>query len=400
MAKWEKVKLGDICDFLNGYAFKSEKYQAKGYRVIRITNVQKGKIIDEDPKFYEENIKLKKFVLKENDILISLTGNVGRVGVVADNLLPAYLNQRVGCVRINNKQVSVNYLYSYMNSDFFENKCIQSAKGIAQKNLSTEWLKEVLIPLPPLEEQKKIAERLDAVSDLLEKQKQLLAEQDNLIKSIFYDMFGDTKTNSKKWELVRLEDVLSIGSSTRVFVDELVSEGIPFYRGTEIGAMAVGEKIIPSLFITSEHYKKLCSRSGRPSIGDLLMPSICPDGRIWQVQTESPFYFKDGRVLWIHFPSHNIFTSMYLRYAMKEKFAVDYHNIASGTTFAELKICALKSLKIMCPPIELQQKFATIVEGIEAQKEKIKSSIAETQTLFASLMAKYFDEEQNDRISK
>ena len=61
MAKWEKVKLGDICDFLNGYAFKSEKYQAKGYRVIRITNVQKGKIIDEDPKFYEENIKLKKF---------------------------------------------------------------------------------------------------------------------------------------------------------------------------------------------------------------------------------------------------------------------------------------------------------------------------------------------------
>lgn len=388
MAKWEKVKLGDICDFLNGYAFKSEKYQAKGYRVIRITNVQKGKIIDEDPKFYEENIKLKKFVLKENDILISLTGNVGRVGVVADNLLPAYLNQRVGCVRINNKQVSVNYLYSYMNSDFFENKCIQSAKGIAQKNLSTEWLKEVLIPLPSLEEQKKIAERLDAVSDLLEKQKQLLAEQDNLIKSIFYDMFGDPTTNTKNWKQGKIKDVV---------------EDIQY--GLSEKADEIGE--FPILRMNNISY------SGEMDYSDLKYVNKKPDEK---------YFLKKGDILFNRTNSKDLVgkTGMYdkddamlyagylIRIRTKDDclpiFLKTYMNLPQLKVYfrekcksivgmANINAKEVQSISFYLPPIELQQKFATIVEGIEAQKEKIKSSIAETQTLFASLMAKYFDEE-------
>ena len=247
--------------------------------------------------------------------------------------------------------------------------------------------------MPPREEQERIAKELDAVSDLLTKQKQLLTEQDTLIKSVFYDMFGETKYNSKNWKLVKLGEELQIGSSKRVFVEELKISGIPFYRGTEIGAMAEGNKIIPTLFITDKHYETLCKCSGKPAIGDLLMPSICPDGRIYQVKDKSPFYFKDGRVLWIHFVNEKTFISGYLRQAIKEKFAVDYSNIASGTTFAELKICALKNLKIMCPPLPLQQKFADIVGQIETQKQKIKSAITETETLFNALMAKYFDEE-------
>src|SRR5690606_40301912 len=78
---WEKVKLGEICEIINGYAFKSSKYvETNGARVIRITNVQKGKIVDNDPKLYPFNLldKLDNFEIKENDILMSLTGNVDR----------------------------------------------------------------------------------------------------------------------------------------------------------------------------------------------------------------------------------------------------------------------------------------------------------------------------------
>ena len=88
--------LGEICDVLNGYAFKSEDYRGLGHRVIRITNVQKGKIVDEDPKFYDSSQSLEKYELYNGDLLISLTGNVGRVGILNQELLPAYLNQRVG----------------------------------------------------------------------------------------------------------------------------------------------------------------------------------------------------------------------------------------------------------------------------------------------------------------
>lgn len=180
-------------------------------------------------------------------------------------------------------------------------------------------------------------------------------------------MFGDIVLNTKGWETVKLEKISSVGSSKRVFVDELVNEGIPFYRGTEIGALSTGENVEPKLFITEDHYEKLKESTGVPTIGDLLMPSICPDGRIWSVDTKKPFYFKDGRVLWIHL-ENSMIDSVFLKNMLREKFNRDYNKIASGTTFSELKIFALKDLDIIIPPIELQNQFADFVNQVDKLK--------------------------------
>lgn len=102
------------------------------------------------------------------------------------------------------------------------------------------------------------------------------------------------------WVWCRLGNLGDVQSSKRVFVSEFVDDGIPFYRGTEVGALSTGKKIVPKYHITDEHYYDLINHTGKPIVGDLLMPSICPDGRIWLVDTDEPFYFKDGRVLWIH----------------------------------------------------------------------------------------------------
>lgn len=152
MPTYPTYKLGEICELLNGFAFKSSNYVQSGLRVIRITNVKKGYVIDEEPQFYpiETQEELKKYILKKDDLLISLTGNVGRVGILREDLLPAALNQRVGCLRVKNKSfVSLQYLFHLLNTDSFEKDCINSSKGIAQKNMSTEWLKEYEINLPP-----------------------------------------------------------------------------------------------------------------------------------------------------------------------------------------------------------------------------------------------------------
>lgn len=152
-----KVCLGKICDILNGYAFKSSNYVSDGIRVIRITNVQKGYIADGDPKYYPIDTQdtLKKYMLNQDDLLVSLTGNVGRVGLLPKSLLPAALNQRVACLRLKKsiEGIDTKYLFHALNSDVFENACINSSNGIAQKNLSTEWLKDYHIPLYSVEEQ-------------------------------------------------------------------------------------------------------------------------------------------------------------------------------------------------------------------------------------------------------
>ena len=256
-------------------------------------------------------------------------------------------------------------------------------------NRHFKWLKEINIPLPPLDEQRKIAAVLDKVSDLIAKRRQQLDKLDTLVKARFVEMFGDCLTNPKDWRTKCLEDIAEVGSSKRVFVDELQEEGIPFYRGTEVGALAEGKQITPELFITEQHYAELCKATGAPQSGDLLMPSICPDGRIWVVNTNEPFYFKDGRVLWVH-SIDSSYNSIFLLYTLKDRIMTDYSSIASGTTFAELKIFALKKCRIFDVPLEQQNQFAAFIEQIDKSKLAVIQSLEKLETLKKTLMQQYF----------
>lgn len=258
-----------------------------------------------------------------------------------------------------------------------------------RRSLPTPTLLELDVPLPDIEQQKLTLTTIHHAKNALDSRQAQLTKLDELIKARFVEMFGDCRLNPKGWVTKNLDQVADVGSSKRVFVEELQSEGIPFYRGTEVGALAEGKSIRPELFITEEHYKQLCEATGKPQKGDLLMPSICPDGRIWVVDTDAPFYFKDGRVLWVHLTSRN-YNPVFLLYTLKDRIMTDYESIASGTTFAELKIFALKKCRIFDVPLSLQNQFADFVAEVDKSKVEVQKALDQTQLLFDSLMQQYF----------
>ena len=192
----DKIKLKDACKILNGFAFKSSKYVDSGIRIIRITNVQKGYVEDERPAFYpnSEESTIRDYMLEENDLLLSLTGNVGRVALLDKRWLPAALNQRVACLRIKGDRIIKYYLYFALLSDKFENDCIKSSKGIAQKNMSTEWLKDYEIPLPSVQKQREIVSLLKQLSMIIKNKIEQIQQLDDLIKARFVEMFDSSKT--------------------------------------------------------------------------------------------------------------------------------------------------------------------------------------------------------------
>ena len=285
----------------------------------------------------------------------------------------------------NSEKLNPKYLYYFCEKFDFE----KLNTTVTIPSLTKSNLLNVEIPLPNLEKQKQIVELLDKITSLISLRKQQLVKLDELVKARFVEMFGDCKTNPKNWKTKALEKIANVGSSKRVFVEELQDSGIPFYRGTEIGALAEKKAVIPALFITEEHYKQLCETTGKPQKGDLLMPSICPDGRIWIVDTDEPFYFKDGRVLWVHLTSAN-YNSVFLLYTLKDRIMTDYASIASGTTFAELKIFALKKCKIFDVPLELQNQFANFVERVDQQKQTVQQSLENLELMKKALMQEYF----------
>ena len=261
--------------------------------------------------------------------------------------------------------------------------------GATRQKLTQKAMRSMIIPVRSREDQQRIKLIIQKVFSLIESHKKQIEKLDELIKSRFVEMFGDCKSNPYEWNTVLLEQIADVGSSKRVFVEDLKETGIPFYRGTEVGQLSEGKKIKPELYITREHYQELIKESGEPQKGDLLMPSICPDGRIWLVDTDMPFYFKDGRVLWVHNIS-NRFNSTFLLYTLKDRIMTDYLSVASGTTFAELKIFALKKCKVFDVPLDLQVSFEKFIISVNRQKATVQQSIDKLETLKKSLMQEYF----------
>ena len=374
-----KKLLPEVCTIQYGFPFDSAKFSdSDGMPLIRIRDVVRGY----SETYTTEEYK-SEYIVHENDLLIGMDGefNIAKWGKT-----PALLNQRV-CRLAPKDSIDKDYLFYFMPVAL--KRIEEKTPFVTVKHLSAKELNKIEIPVLSLEEQRKIAETLSKVDELIAFREQQLAKLDELVKARFVEMFGDCKTNPKNWKTKALEKIANVGSSKRVFVEELQDSGIPFYRGTEIGALAEKKAVIPALFITEEHYKQLCETTGKPQKGDLLMPSICPDGRIWIVDTDEPFYFKDGRVLWVHLTSAN-YNSVFLLYTLKDRIMTDYASIASGTTFAELKIFALKKCKIFDVPLELQNQFANFVERVDQQKQTVQQSLEKLELMKKALMQEYF----------
>ena len=263
-----------------------------------------------------------------NDILISVRAPIGAMNYAKESCC---IGRGLAALTPDKSKVSSEFIFWLMKG---KNQELNSkGTGSTFKAIGRKVLEETLVPNITLEKQTEYSAVLEKVYAVIQARKTELQKLDELVKARFVEMFGDCLSNPKGWKTKCLEDIAEVGSSKRVFVEELWEEGIPFYRGTEVGALAEGKQITPELFITEQHYAELCKATGTPRIGDLLMPSICPDGRIWLVNTDKPFYFKDGRVLWVH-AIDTSYNPVFLLYTLKDRIMTDYSSIASGTTFA------------------------------------------------------------------
>ncbi len=389
-----KVKIGDVCNILNGFAFKSERYVDEGIRVVRITNVQKGYIEDEKPQFYPaaEIETIKDYILRENDLLLSLTGNVGRVAMLDKSFLPAALNQRVACLRIKDSDIILKYLYYALLSNKFENDCISSAKGIAQKNMSTEWLKGYEINIYSKEKQLEIVDLFDNLVNIITARKQQLQQLDELVKARFVEMFGDPVHNEMLWEKVPLSVcVESIDNGKSFVCDSVAREGdwpailklsaatYGFYRPEENKAVLDEIQFVEDATVRVGDL--LFTRKNTPELvgmcayvydtpSNLMMPDL-----IFRLNTTE----RCNKIFLWKLINHDLF---------RERIQA----IATGSAKSMSNISKerLLNLEVILPPIKLQEQFAAFVEQVDKSKVEINKSLEKLETLKKALMQKYF----------
>ena len=390
----KKVKVSKICTISNGFAFKSEMYVDEGARIIRITNVQKGHIVDNDAKFYplEKITTLDNYKIFEEDILMSLTGNVGRVGLFPKELLPAYINQRVCRVKSNNENELTNrYLFHYFNSNVFENKAIQNSVGATQLNLSTTWLGNLEIPLPPLPQQKAIAEQLDKAQELIQYNEQLIEKYDELQQSLFLDMFGDPVLNEKGWEMGILNEHTSkigSGATPRGGSKSYKTSGISLVRSMNVYNARFEYKNLAFIndkqaeLLNNVELKEndiLINITGASVARSCIVPKDVLPARVNQHVS----IIRTTDAINPIFLNSLFISEVYQRNLLK------IANINNSTREAITKV-QLELLEFILPPLSLQNEFASHIESIELQKEQAKEALAKSKDIFQGLLQEHF----------
>ncbi len=380
-----KRRLGDICDILNGFAFKSEEYAQNGVRVIRIANVQKGFLEDNSPVFYPidtDTVDLKKYALYEGDILLSLTGNVGRVARITADFLPAVLNQRVACLRVKTNDVLSDYLYCVLNSDLFEKKCIHASNGVAQKNLSTEWLKDYEIPIFSLDEQRQVAKKFELINQVLQLRKQQLQALDDLVKARFVEIIekselGDETTVEAVTERVK---VGFVGTCEKYYTDE---SGIPMLRTSNITEKGIDLSALK--YVTEEFHNN--NKKSQIHSGDLLIARHGSNGQA------NVYYGPDAQCLnaVVIVPNQKIASSVFLAGLINSPAVKgQIERMLVGSTQHVVNTKSIAGLTVRIPTITVQKEYELFVSAIDKSKVAVQKALDETQKLFDSLMQEYF----------
>lgn len=385
MNTWPEQNLGELVEILSGFAFDSNQFADSGEMpIIRIRDIIPGY----SSTFYSGDYD-PKYIIQDGDVLIGMDGEFNRARWRGGKAL---LNQRVCRISVSSKYLDEGYLFHFLPSAL---KAIEDATPfVTVKHLSVKSIREIKIPLPPLPEQKRIADILDRAEALRAKCRDAIAQLDELTQSIFVDMFGDPVKNLNGWQRVPLAELLTNIDSgwSPSCLDRPV-------EGKEWGVLKLSA-------VTRCEYN--------PTENKALPDNILPDPNLEVKQGDLLFTRKNTYELIAacafvrETPPRLMMSDLIFRLRLRQDAKIDpnflhqllifptkrreIQKIAGGSagSMPNISKTRLNTVLIEIPPLSLQKEFAQHIEAVERLKTAHKASLAELDELFISLQYRAF----------
>lgn len=285
-------------------------------------------------------------------------------------------------LQADTEKLNPKYLYYFCESFNFE----RLSTTVTIPSLTKANLLQIEIPLPPLDEQRRIAAVLDKVSDLIAKRRQQLEKLDELVKARFVEMFGDLKENPMRWPKARLSELLVIerGGSPRPINDYITEED------SGVNWIKIGDAEEGSIYITKTKQKirrEGTKKSRYVHSGDFILSNSMSFGRPYILKIEG--YIHDGWLLLRDEAGH--FNKMFLHSVLSSDYTYScFSSMAEGGVVNNLNKELVGRLEIVCPPMKAQEQFAIFAEQVEKGKKGIIRHLDKLGTLKRALMQRYF----------
>ncbi len=260
------------------------------------------------------------------------------------------------------------------------------------KHLSVKSIRSIQIPLPPLDEQRRIASILDQADELRTKRREALTHLDTLTQSIFHSMFDEAPSSWGETTIEDLADKAKGSIRTGPFGSQLLTSEF-----TEEGVAVLGiDNAVSNEFvwrerryISFEKYDALKRYTVRP--GDLLVTIMGTLGRCAVVPADVPLAINTKHLCCITIDLEQAVPEWLHAYFLRSDAAAAYlRQTTKGAIMGGLNMGIIKKMPVKLPPLELQQNFATRIAAVERLKESHRKHLAELDALFASLQDRAF----------
>ena len=371
-----------------------DSYAQHGTPLIRSLNVYDDRFREEGLAFLtaQQANDLSSVTVESGDVLLNITGaSVARCCLAPDRLLPARVNQHVCIIRPTKAVLDSHYLQHLLISGPTKRRLLRIGEsgGATRQAITKADLQNLEIPLPGLQDQKRIAAVLDAADNLRAKRRASIEQLESLVHAIFLDMFGDPVRNPKGWDVCQFGDLGDCRLGKMLDRGKQRGDGdYPYLanRNVRWGVFDLTE--LPEMAFSAQDRQEF-----RLVKGDLL---ICEGGEvgrtaIWREEREGVFFQKALHRLRLY--PHKAVPEYLQYYMWFMAIGGGFRDYTTSATIAHLTGVKLKSLPCALPPIDLQSRFASIVEAVESHKVRLKSQYAELDTLFASLQSRAFSGE-------
>jgi len=381
---WKEVTLAEVSLDKGQYGSGASAvdYNQNKPRYIRITDIDDNGVLKSDggksPSITEE-----KYFLDEGDFLFARSGSVGRT-YLHDNKKGIY--QYAGYLirfKLNKKKILPKYLFYVTKSKYYWSWIEKQQKSVTISNINARQYAKFKFILPPIQTQQKIVAILEKAEKLKEWRKDADALTDDFLKSVFLDMFGDPLSNPKEWHVIKLGRVgiLARGKSKHR------PRNAPELLGGKHPLIQTGEVANSKGYITEyvQTYSDLGLKQSKMwSKGTLCITIAANIARTGILTFDA--CFPDSIV---GFTPNDKVKTEYIQYWLSFLQKLLEEN-APESAQKNINLKILSNLDVPVPPIELQQKFALIVEKVEEMRNAQKQSKASIDGLFCALMQKAF----------
>ena len=334
-------------------------------------------------------------ILQVNDLLYQTVRPYQRNNYLFSNELELPTVASTGYAQMRTTKNSIKFLYQLIHTDEFVNNVMKRCTGTSYPAINSTDLSNIIISVPNIEEQEKIAGFLSKVDELINEcegeVKDLEEQKKGLMQKIFSQQirFKDSNNNPyPDWKEKKIEDIATLTSSKRIHASDYVPKGIPFYRGKEITELKTNKKISELLYISEDIYDEYKMKYGAPQKNDILVTAVGTLGNVWAVDNEYPFYFKDGNLIWFKYVKENSKFIEYLLLSPKGKKKL--LNSAIGSNQKALTIVGINKLHFKFPCQEEQEKIAKVLSKIDELIEEKKELLSDWQQFKKGLLQQMF----------